>query len=85
MKYILLALVGASLVTGCSSGYVLTLNNGSQIRSTNKPVLKQGAYVYKDAKGKDVFIPAGRVAEVAPASMVKQSNFNASSAPSSKR
>jgi hypothetical protein len=46
----------------------LTYNDGSQIRTSNKPK-KQGSYfVIKDAKGQPVYIPQGRVREIAPAS-----------------
>ena len=76
MKIILLVLSGVVLLTGCSTHYVITLNNRSQILSTSKPQFKNGAYVYKDTQGKEQFISAGRVSEVSPASMMEKSKFN---------
>lgn len=65
----LLAVCGITLLTGCTRHYVVTLNNGNQISAFGKPKRENGAYVFKDAKGQQVSIPAGRVSEVAPASM----------------
>jgi len=62
------------MLCGCARHYVLTLNNGSRISTTSKPHLKNGNWVYKDAEGRDASTPAGRVTEVAPASMATQSN-----------
>jgi uncharacterized protein DUF903 len=59
-------------LTGCAHTYVMTLTNGSQIFTASKPRLERSAYYYKDAKGKECYIPAGRVREIAPASMVKE-------------
>ena len=57
---------------GCAHTYVITLTNGSRIVTDSKPRLEKSSYIYKDAKGRDCFIPAGRVREIAPASMVKE-------------
>jgi len=54
---------------GCTRLYVITLRNGSRIGATTKPKLKEGVYVYKDLQGRPSYVPAGRVREVAPASM----------------
>ena len=67
-----LLLLGLSALTGCSHTYVVTLTNGSQIYTASKPRRERNSYVYKDAKGRDCFIPAGRVREIAPASMVRE-------------
>jgi hypothetical protein len=75
MKQLLLLLVGATLLVGCRSSYVITLNNRTQIRSASKPELRGGAYVYKDARGQEQFIQAGRVAEIAPESMMEKNKF----------
>ena len=75
MKRVLLAIVlGSSLLTGCTRHYVITLNNGARITTVGKPQLQRGSYVFKDAKGQPAAVPAGRVREVAPASMVKDEN-----------
>jgi len=65
-------LVGLSVLTGCAHNYVMTLNNGSQIITATKPRLERSSYIYKDAKGRDCFVPAGRVREITPASMAKE-------------
>ncbi|MDB6029275.1 MAG: hypothetical protein JWM68_5498 [Verrucomicrobiales bacterium] len=76
MKNILLAVLGVVLLAGCSTGYVITLNNRSQIATKSKPVFKDGAYVYKDGQGKEQFVSAVRVKEISPASMVEKNKFN---------
>jgi hypothetical protein len=82
-------LVGAALLatvlllqSGCARNYVLTLANGAQIPAKSKPQLKSGNYYFKDGAGRDAFIPAGRVREISPASMVSnpESKFQAPSA-----
>ena len=81
MKRVLLALVlSSSLLTGCTRHYVITLNNGACITTFGKPQLQGGSYVFKDAQGQPAYVPAGRVREIAPASMVKdeQSQFKGS-------
>ena len=71
-KTVRVMLVGLSILTGCAHNYVMTLTNGSQIITASKPRLERSSYVYKDAKGRDCFVPAGRVREIAPASMAKE-------------
>ena len=71
MKLTLLALVVA-LLTGCSNRYVIALNNNMRVTATTKPRLKSGNYVFKDAQGRDSYVPAGRVKEIAPASFLKE-------------
>jgi hypothetical protein len=61
------------VLCGCARHYVITLNNGSRISTTSKPHLKNGNWVYKDAEGRQTSTPAGRVTEVAPASMATPS------------
>ena len=65
-------LIAIVLLTGCAHSYVITLTNGSQIYTDSKPHLDRNSYYYKDIKGRDCYIPAGRVREIAPASMVKE-------------
>lgn len=66
---VLLLLLAVLGLTGCARSYVITLNNGSRITSHGKPKLQGGAYFYKDTEGKPASVPAGRVREIAPASM----------------
>jgi hypothetical protein len=57
---------------GCAHTYVITLDNGRRITAPGKPKLQDGRYVYKDASGRAVFIPATKVREIAPASMANE-------------
>jgi len=70
MKKLLLTLAVAGLLTGCSHRYVITLNNNMRITTASKPRFQNGNYYFKDANGQTNSIPAGRVKEIAPASMV---------------
>jgi len=72
-RWIALLLI-APLLAGCARQYVMTLTNGTQIGTKGKPRLKGNYYEFKDALGRESRIGAGRVVEVAPASMVKQSS-----------
>ena len=72
MKKLLFTLAVAGLITGCSHRYVITLNNHYRITAMSKPRLQDGNYYFKDANGQTNSIPAGRVKEIAPASMVKE-------------
>ncbi len=74
MKRVLMPLIVALLAAacGCSQHYLIRLNNGGQITTASKPKLKNGSYYFKDAKGKVQAVPAGRVREIAPASMAKE-------------
>jgi hypothetical protein len=65
-------LLSLIVLTGCARHYVLRLNNGSEIVTASKPRLKEGNYYYKDAKGEQHVLAAGRVREMAPASMAKR-------------
>ncbi len=67
---VMLVLLG--LTAGCARHYVIRLNNGVQVTTTSKPKLKNGTYYFKDARGKTQAIAAGRVSEVAPASMARE-------------
>jgi hypothetical protein len=74
MKRISLALLVAPLLlVGCAQHYVMTLNNGAHITTKGKPKLDGGTYVFKDIQGQEGRIPAGRVTELCPASMVQES------------
>ena len=52
-----------------ASRYNITLNSGNSITAYSKPRLEGGHYVYKDAKGQDTYVMAGRVREIAPRGM----------------
>lgn len=70
-------LLGLVLLTGCARSYVITRNDGSRVTTVSKPKLQDGSYVAKDANGQPIIVPAGRVREIAPASMTrdKKSQF----------
>jgi hypothetical protein len=67
---LLLMLLGAVLLTGCARNYTITLNNGARVSGIGKPRLEGGSYVFKDMKGQPIYVPAGRVREIEPTSMV---------------
>ena len=71
-------------LTGCSHRYVMTLNNGTRITTVNKPRLKGSTYYFKDATGRTNSEPAGRVREIAPASMVSSDENTRFKAPTRK-
>jgi hypothetical protein len=66
---LLLFLSAAITLSGCSHSYVMKMTNNSKIVTANKPKLKNGMYVYKDAKGNEHSISQGRIAEIEPLSM----------------
>ena len=84
MKGIFLTLpcaLAVLMLCGCAHNYVITLNNGSRINTAGKPKFEKGVYIFKDGRGQKAYVPAGRVREVAPASMVAEqdkSRFNPS-------
>ncbi len=74
MKRRLIALCSAFLLIsacGCARHYLITLTNGGQITTNSKPRLKNVSYLFKDTKGKQQAVPAGRVTLIEPASMAK--------------
>lgn len=64
-------LLALPLVSGCARTYVISLTNGSRIVCAGKPKLEGGHYVYKDVRGEKYTVLAGRVREIAPASMAE--------------
>jgi hypothetical protein len=75
---LLVTLACLVMVSGCSSTYVLTLNNGERIRTNGKPRLEKGFYYFKDASGHDAApVFSGRVKEIAPASMASPDESSA--------
>ena len=79
MKAARLLLLSLLVLSGCANQYVLTLNNGTKLAAASKPKLKQGKYYYKDAQGREIFVPEGRVRQIEPASFAaeeqKQNQF----------
>lgn len=73
MSRIFLAFLGGLLVlSGCARGYVITMNNGERIKAATKPHFERGFYYFKDASGRPAEpVSAGRIREIAPASMVE--------------
>ncbi len=78
-KLALVCLAGLVVLCGCAHTYVITLDNGRRITTASKPRLQNDRYVFKDANGRPAYVPAGRVREIAPASMVREEKpmFNA--------
>jgi oligoendopeptidase F len=69
-KFLWLLPAGLLVLSGCARGYVMTLDNGTRLRTASKPHLVNGFYYYKDAMGntaEPVF--SSRVTEIVPASM----------------
>jgi hypothetical protein len=64
-----LLLLAAVTLSGCSHSYVMKMTNNSRIVTANRPKLKNGMYVYKDAKGNEHSISQGRISEIEPLSM----------------
>lgn len=67
-------LIAVLALTGCTHPYVIKLNNGTQITTASKPRLQEDTYHFKDARGEEHLVPAGRVREITPASMSKKEN-----------
>ncbi len=70
----LLMAIGLIGLCGCANHYVMKLNNGLQVTTASKPKLKGGYYYFKDASGRENYIPQTRVREIEPASMAKEEN-----------
>jgi uncharacterized protein YcfL len=61
-------LLGAALLTGCASQYVIALKNGQRIVAANKPRLEGFNFVFMDMSGRTNSIPSSSVRAVVPAS-----------------
>jgi hypothetical protein len=62
MKQLLLAgLVGAVLLAGCASRYVIALKDGQRIVAVGKPQLEGFNFVYTDLSGRTNSLPSSRV------------------------
>ena len=72
-KILLLGGVLATLATGCSRHYNVTLNNGATVTALTKPKLTPGGtYVFKDGAGKLTEINSMRVKLIEPTSLAKK-------------
>jgi hypothetical protein len=70
-KIIYPLLLGAFVLSGCASQYVIRLNNGMDITAASKPKLDGAVYRFKDAKGEERVVSRGRVIEIEPASLAR--------------
>ncbi len=61
-------LVATALLTGCAHHYDITLVNGERVTNVTKPVLNrsEGVFYYKDVRGGEHHIFAGRVVDIGP-------------------
>jgi hypothetical protein len=73
-KSLFLLLAGLLFFAGCAQNYVIVRSDFSRLYLNNKPKYRDGFYYFKDANGQPDRISAGRVREVAPASMVDDPN-----------
>ena len=66
MKHLLIALLCATVLAGCSSEYIISTNDGQMITTDSKPKLDpdSGRYIFKDAEGLEQAIPATSVKQV---------------------
>jgi hypothetical protein len=76
MKKTLILLMATLALSGCASRYVITMSNGNQVTATTKPRLDRGYYFFKDAQGRNAYVPVGRVREIARGGTVRESNFS---------
>jgi hypothetical protein len=69
MKQSLLPLLlGAALLAGCASHYVVMLNNGQRLTAIQKPHLEDFNFVFTDLNGRTNSIPSTDVRAIVPAS-----------------
>lgn len=66
MKHVILALLCAVALTGCSSEYIISTNSGEMIATDNKPKLDEdtGMYLFEDAEGREQAIPVSNVKQI---------------------
>jgi len=68
MKLFPTLLVSLAILTGCSSGYDITLSNGNRITGVSKPRLNKetSMYEFKDAAGHPQSVHSMRVRQIGP-------------------
>ncbi len=61
-------LFSAVLLAGCAHRYDITLVNGEMVTNVTKPVLNrgEGVFYYKDVRGNEHHVFAGRVVDIGP-------------------
>jgi hypothetical protein len=61
-------LFSAVLLAGCAHRYDITLVNGERVTNVTKPVLNrgEGVFYYKDVRGQEHHVFAGRVVDIGP-------------------
>lgn len=61
-------LFSAALLTGCAHRYDITLVNGERVTNVTKPQLNrsEGVFYYKDVRGQEHHVFAGRVVDIGP-------------------
>jgi hypothetical protein len=66
---LVIALAGACLASGCARFYNITTNSGRTIMTRGKPHYdrENSVFVFTDVRGEKRTIPAGSVAQIAPA------------------
>jgi hypothetical protein len=69
--FLILLLLTAAGLAGCSTHYSVTLRNGSTVTALTKPRLDPSGtrYLFKDAAGQPVEVSRMAVREIAPESM----------------
>ena len=72
MKKTRLLLFCLLALNGCAHQYVMTLNNGTKMATASKPTLQHGRYYYKDAHGRDLYVPSGQVRQIEPESFARE-------------
>ena len=66
MKQLLIALLCATALAGCSSKYLISTNGGQLIATDGRPKLDpdSGMYIFEDTEGREQAIPATSVKQV---------------------
>jgi hypothetical protein len=78
-NYSWLLLFALLLSAGCARHYVITLSNGTQLGTKGKPRLHNGIYVFNDPLGRESYVPATRVKEIARAGLASKGPSGATS------
>ncbi|MEY4386784.1 MAG: hypothetical protein RLY20_2067 [Verrucomicrobiota bacterium] len=79
-KLCIIALAAVFVLTGCARFYTITTTGGREIATKGKPHYDKAnsVFIYTDPRGQQRTIPAGSVAQIAPASdSSRPTTFNA--------